>query len=337
MDIKNILFELSSLDGVGCVSAVSEKVFEHLSKYMPTEKNGELSVLGVLKGESDYTLMVDAHLDQVAMVVTDIDDNGFLTVAKAGGIDIRALASREVTVHAKEKINAVFCSTPPHLKSGESEYTDIANIKLDTGLGKNAKEIVSLGDFVTFKQDPFELLGGKVCGRSFDNRASVACLLELSYRLSGKKLPVNVAFVFSDGEELGLRGIRTSTFKINPDEAIAVDVTFGDAPGVSDEESCKLGEGAMIGFAASLDDRVSKKLVETAKTNGILYGLEVMGANTGTNADMIAVTREGVKTATVSIPLRNMHSEVEILDIKDLQSVVDLLEKYILAGGVKND
>lgn len=336
MDIKKVLFELSESYGVGSVNFAANKVYEILNVYTAAQKNGELSVLGFLRGESDYTIMLDAHLDQVAMVVTDIDDNGFLTVAKAGGIDIRALPSRKVLVHGKENITAVFCSTPPHLSSGEVEYSNISNIKLDTGLGEKAKELVSLGDFVTFSGEPFELLNNRVCGCSFDNRAGVACLLELAERLSVKKLPCNVAFVFSDGEELGLRGIRTATFKINPSEAIAIDVTFGDAPQISSEECCKLGEGAMIGFSAALDSTVSKKLVDIAKQNNIPYGLEVMAERTGTNADMIAVTREGVKTATVSIPLRNMHSEVEILDIKDLESVVDLLEKYVLSGGVKN-
>ena len=336
MELKNSLFALSQLDAVGSVTDAGDKAYEILSKYTKTEKTNNLTVIGFLKGKTDYTIMLDAHIDQVAMVVTDIDDNGFLTVTNAGGIDIRALPSRPVTVHGKEKITAVFCSTPPHLASGEVEYKDISSIKIDTLLGEKAKEIISLGDYVTFGGNCFDLQNGLVAGRSFDDRAAVVCLLEVAKRLSQKELPCNVAFVLSDGEELGLRGIRTASFKVDPNEAIAVDVTFGDGADISGDECGKLGQGGMIGIAPCLDKTVCEKLIKTAQQNNISYQIEVMGAKTGTNADMISVNREGVKTSTLSIPIRNMHTEVETLDIKDLQSVCDLLEQYILSGGVKN-
>ncbi len=336
MDIKSTLFTLANADAAGSVSQASDKAFEMLSQYMPCERMNNLSVVGMLKGKCDYTLMLDAHIDQIAMVVTDIDDNGFLTVAKSGGIDIRTLPARAVTVHSKQKISAVFCSTPPHLANGEKDFFDISEIKLDTMLGKAAKEYISVGDLVTFAQEPFELANGRVCGRSFDDRAAVACLIELAKRLSSKQLPFNVAFVLSDGEELGLRGIRTASFKINPNEAIAVDVSFGDGPDISENEGKPLGNGGMIGISPVLDRDIFAKLVGTANKKGIPYQLEPMGERTGTNADMIAVTRNGVKTGTLSIPLRNMHSDCEIVDLKDLQSVCDLLEEYVLLGGVMN-
>ncbi len=337
MDIKTRLFALSKANAVGNIKDASDLAYNMLSEYCECEKTDTLSVIGYLKGESDYTLMLDAHIDQVAMVVTDVDDNGFLTVSNAGGIDLRMLPSRRVTVHGKEKITAVFCATPPHLSKGDTEYSDIADIKLDTALGKKAKEIITVGDFVTFNTEPAELLNTRVCGKSFDDRAGVTCVIEVAKKLSTKKLPFNVAFVLSDGEELGLRGIRTASFKVNPDEAIAIDVSFGDGIGISEEESGKLGQGGMIGFAPCLDSAVSKKLTEIAKKNNIPYQTEVMGRTTGTNADMIAVSREGVRTGTLSIPLRNMHTDCEILDLCDLNSVCDLLCEYILEGGVRND
>ena len=337
MNIKETLFALSSADGVGNIREASDLAYDLLKEYCKTEKSDTLTVIGYLKGESDYTLMLDAHIDEIGMIVTDIDDNGFLTVAKSGGIDIRALPSRRVTVHGKEKVAAVFCATPPHLSSGEKEYTDIADIKLDTALGAKAKEIISIGDYVTFSADPCELLGTRVSGRSFDDRAAVACLIEVAKRLKDKKLPLNVAFVLSDGEELGMRGIRPAAFKVDPNEAIAIDVSFGDGIGISEDECGKLGEGGMIGISPALDRKISQKLIKTAKDNNIPYQTEVMGERTGTNADMIAVSRQGVRTCTLSIPLRNMHTEVETLDIKDLDSVCELLCAYILSGGAMND
>lgn len=336
MNIKDILFTLSRADGAGAVSDAATVAYEMLSEYMPVERTDKLTVIGRLNGAADYTLMLDAHIDQIAMVVTSVDSNGFLTVAKAGGIDIRILPTGRVTVHGKEKIPAVFCGTPPHLSSGETEYSDISEIKLDTLLGEKAREIVSVGDIVTFSSEPFELLNNRVAGRSFDDRAAVACLIETAKRLSGKALPFNVAFVFSDAEELGMRGVRAAAFKVEPDEAIAVDVSFGDGIGILDEESGKLGHGGMIGIAPALDKGISRKLIKTAEMANIPYQLEAMGSLSGTNADMIAVSKGGVRACTLSIPLRNMHTYGEIADINDLNSVCDLLCEYILSGGAMN-
>ena len=336
MNIKDLLFLLSGNDSAGYIEDSAILAEKELKKYCETERNN-LTVIGFLKGESDYTLMIDAHIDQIGMVVTNIDDNGFLTVAKAGGIDLRTLPARRVTVHGKEKIPAVFCSVPPHLSGDKKEFDDISELKIDTALGDKAKELISLGDYVTFSTKPRELLGNKVCGPSFDNRAGVTCLIETAKRLKDKKLPFNVAFVLSDGEELGLRGTRTATYKVNPDEAIILDVSFGDGIGISPEESGKLGGGGMIGFSPVLDRRISGKLVNLAKENNIPYQTEVMGRSTGTNADMVSITREGVRTCTFSVPLRNMHTDTEIIDINDMESVCDLLCSYILSGGVMND
>lgn len=333
--IKDLLFELSCKDAVGSLTEAADFAFCELSKYTETQKLSGLSCVGYLKGENtDYTLMLDAHIDQIAMVVTDIDDKGFLTVSKAGGIDLRALPSRRVVIYGKERVEGVFCSIPPHLAKGEMEFDDISKLKIDTLLGSKAKEVISLGDFVTFSGEPICLANGKVSGKSFDDRAGVACLIEVARKLQNEKLPFNVAFVLSDSEELGLRGSKTATFKVNPNEAIAVDVSFGDGIGISDEECGKLGAGGMVGIAPSLDKALSNKLIATAKENNIPYQLEVMGGKTGTNADVIGINREGVKTGTLSIPLRNMHTDCEILDLKDLEAVVELLCRYILAGGV---
>lgn len=336
IDIKDTLFRLSKADSLGSITEASDLAFKMLSEYAETERMSNLTVLGFLKGAADYTLMLDAHIDQIGMVVTNVDDKGFLTVSKAGGIDIRMLPSRRVTVHGKEKITAVFCSTPPHLSSGEQEFSDISKIKLDTCLGEKAKKIVSVGDFVTFSAEPCTLLGDRVSGKSFDDRAAVACIIEIAKRLSGEKLPFNVAFVLSDSEELGMRGVRPATFKITPNEAIALDVSFGDGIGISPEECGKLGEGGMIGISPALDKAISKKLISLAKEKEIPYQLEAMGGMSGTNADMITVTKEGVRSCTLSIPLRNMHTDTEILDLKDLNSVCDLVCAYILSGGVMN-
>ena len=335
MDIKELLFELSAAVSAGTLHSASDKAFEYLSRYAECEQNG-LTVIGKIKGESDYTLMLDAHIDEIAFTVTNVDENGFLTVAKCGGFDLRGLCANTVTVHGKREIPAVFCSTPPHLSSGEMEFDDISKLKIDTLLGEKARELVSVGDMVTYRITPVCLANGRVTGKSFDDRAAVVCLIELARRLKSQKLPINVVFAFSDQEELGCRGSRTATYTIKPDEAIALDVSFGDGPDISPDDCGKLSGGAMIGMSPVLDSAVSKKLHTIAKENNIAHQTEVMGRTTGTNGDVISVSRGGVRTGLVSIPLRNMHTAVELIDINDIISVCDILEKYVLSGGVKD-
>ena len=180
IDLKDTLFALSKTDGVGNIRDASDLAERLLSQYCKTERTDNLTVIGYLSGKSDYTLMLDAHIDQIAFVVTNVDSKGFLTVKNAGGVDLRSLPSRRVTVHGKEKITVLFSATPPHLSKGEKEYDDIGEIKLDTALGGKATDIVSVGDYVTFANEPCELLGKRVSGRSFDNRSAVACLIAVA-------------------------------------------------------------------------------------------------------------------------------------------------------------
>ena len=332
MNIKETLFELSNAVSIGNITDASEKAREILSNYAKTRQNG-VEVIGEIKGESDYTLMLEAHIDEVGFVVTDVDASGFLTVKNCGGVDLRMLPARTVIIHGKQDVTGVFCATPPHL-GGPKEYDDIAALKIDTLLGEKAKEIISVGNFVTFNAKAVELQNGRITGKSLDNRAGVVCLLELAKRLAGKALPYNVVFAFTDAEELGNRGAKTTTFDVSPDEAIVLDVSFADAPDVSSSDCGKLGGGAMIGMSPVLDKSISKKLVSIAKENNLSYQTEVMGSRTGTNGDVVSVTKSGVKTGLISIPLRNMHTDCEIIDIKDIENVCDLLEKYILGGRV---
>lgn len=330
MNIKETLFKLSNAVSIGNITDASAIAASELSKYAKTTQNG-ITVVGEIKGESNYTLMLEAHIDEVGFVVTHIDNQGFLTVKNCGGIDLRALPSRTVKIHGKQDVIGVFCATPPHL-GGPKEYDDISLLKMDSLLGEKAKDIISVGDFVTFNQKTSTLYGSRITGKSLDNRAGVVCLLALAKRLSGKKLPFNVVFALSDQEELGCRGAKTTAFDISPNEAVVLDVSFADGPDVPSKDCGKLSGGAIIGMSPILDKTISKKLVSIAQENSLPYQTEVMGGRTGTNGDVISVSKSGVKTALVSIPLRNMHTDVEIVDIKDIENVCDLLEKYILGG-----
>ncbi len=332
MNIKETLFKLSNAVSIGNVTDAADIAYDILSKYADTKQYGN-NVIGKMCGKGDTTLMFEAHIDEVGFTVTDIDSNGFLTVKNCGGIDFRMLPARQVDIHGTKTVRGVFCSTPPHLSNGSKEYDDISAIKIDTLLGENAADVISLGDYVTFSTKCCELSNNRVTGKSFDNRAGVVCLLELAERLSGKDLPFNVVFAFTDAEELGLRGAKTTTFDITPDKSIVIDTSFGNAPDVSDLDCGKLSQGAMIGLSPVLDKGISKELIACANGNKLLYQTEVMGSRTGTNADVVSLNKCGVKTGLVSIPIRNMHTDVEVLDIADIENVCDLLTAYVLKGG----
>lgn len=333
--LSSMLLGLSAAANIGNISAAREIAERELSKYASvTQKGG--NTIGVM-GEGEYTLMLAAHIDEVGFIVTDVSKEGFLSVAACGGIDTRFLPSRRVTVHGRRDITGTFCSTPPHLKGGkEQEAGTISDYKIDTLLGEKAKDVISIGDYVTFCEEATNFGENRITGKAIDDRAGVACLLEVAKRLHGKSLPIKVAFTLTGEEELGCRGAKTAAFSLSPDEAIAIDVTFGDAPDVGSTEGKKLGGGAMIGVSPILCRTITEKLTKTAKENSIPFDMEIMAAKTGTDGDVIAVTGSGVKTGLLSIPIRNMHSPAEVVDTGDIKAVCDILEKYILSGGIKN-
>ncbi len=338
MSIKDDLFKLSSLPCNGKTVKAADFIFDELSKYVTRCERSKQNnnIFGFIEGENNYNIMLDAHIDEVGFIVTDIDDNGFLTVSNVGGIDLRTLPGKTVTIYGKKEITGVFISIPPHLGGNDFKYDDISVLKIDSLLGESAKNFISLGDAVTYKQEPKELLGNRITGKSLDDRVGVCVLLELARRLSGKKLSVNVVFSLVDAEELGMRGAIPATFSILPDEAIAVDVTFGTAPDVSEIEGGMLGKGPMIGVSPILDRSVTDKLNTLAYDNGISYQNEIMGGKTGTDSDVISVSGTGVKTGLVSLPLRNMHTDCEVVDLSDIEACCDIIEKYILSGGCLN-
>ena len=336
MNIKNLLKELSSATGIGHLNSARETLGRIISPFANIKNCGDSGLIASINSGKEKTILLDAHLDEVGFIVTNIDDEGFVTVAPCGGIDLRQLPTREVVIHSKNEIPGVFISTPPHLAKGDEKFTDISKIKIDTALGLKAKDIISVGDFVAYKPHFYELGQHRVSAKSLDDRAGCAVLLLLAEKLNGKDLPINVIMLFSHSEELGLRGARTAAFGIGADEAISIDVSFGDAPDVPSEKCGKLSDGVMIGFSPILSRRITRTLEDIAVKENIPFQREVMGSATGTNADVISISKDGISCGLVSIPLRNMHTDCEIIDLRDIEATVNLLESYILKGGSFN-
>ncbi len=278
-------------------------------------------------------LLLDAHIDEIGMIVTHIEDDGFVRVSNCGGIDRRLLLAQEVTVYGKEPVFGVFGSKPPHL-SGADERNKVAQISemyIDVGMSKEeAEKLISAGDRVITRSEFRKLLGDRIAVKSLDDRCGCACILEALRLLKEEKaeLPCRLAVLFSAQEETNFGGCSAAAYRINPDIAIAVDVSFAltsDAP----RERCGLmGKGPQIGISPALNKSLSDKLIAIAKEKEIPYQPEVMGAHTGTNADVLSNMRGGVVTGVVSIPLRYMHTPIEEIQLSDLEMVGKLLAEY---------
>ncbi len=335
MELKELLTQLCNCGGFGGLKSAVNKAADAIGEYADEVKFDGKSVTAVIKGSSDRTLMFDAHIDEIGMVVTSVSEDGFLKVAPAGGIDARILAAQPVCIYgADEKCyNGVFCSTPPHLKKDGTTQPTIDKMYIDTGLGKKAQDLIPLGSRVTFAPSARMLTGKMMAAKSLDDRAGVAALVEAARLIRLKGTPeYTVIFLFSDAEELSMRGAKTSTFEIDPQKAIAVDVSFGNTPNIDPDKTAKLGTGAMIGISPALSYPMSDKLKTLAGSAEIPYTVEIMGGRTGTNADAISVSRAGVETGLISIPIRNMHTPQEIVDLGDIESTARLLCEYAFRG-----
>ncbi len=275
-------------------------------------------------------ILLDAHCDQIGFVVTDFCENGFLKVAAVGGIDARAAFGSRVTVFGKEDFEGVFATVPPHLQKSESDkFPAIDELAIDIGLSKSEAEAqVSRGDFVLLKSEFARLSESKVCSAALDNKAGVAALLALGLKLTQTQLKNTcVTLLLSVQEELGLRGAFAAEF--DADEVIVIDTSFGSYLGAPSEKTGKLGGGVMLGHSPILSRSLGAKIESVATKNGISIQHEILSESTGTNADRLTLRAGGVDCALISLPILNMHSASEILDLGDLNSLIDLLETYV--------
>lgn len=294
-------------------------------------------IVGIGKRDSKDVIMLDAHNDTIGFAVTLIDENGFLKLANCGGTDRRVLLGSRVTVLGKKHLRGIVCCLPPHLSNGgEDKAPDSNGIYVDTGLEKSELEkYVSVGDKVSLYSKSERLIGNRFKAAGLDNKAGVAVLVRVGQLLSDKNnIESCVKIVFSSQEETGLVGSRTAGFSVKPDCALIVDVSFAKQPGVSEDKSGKLSKGAMIGLSPVLDREMCKNLEEICIKNSIPYQKEIMSGSTGTNADVISITEEGIRTALVSIPLRNMHTQAETVGIDDLENTARLIAEFIESRGV---
>lgn len=336
MDVKDTLLKLCEVHGVsGREDEVVKLLRTMLSSYSDDIFLNPLgSIVAKISEAADRypEILLEAHIDQVGLVVTSITDDGFLTVANCGGIDVGLLISQEVIVCGKEDIGGIICSIPPHLKrSKKKESLTMDDIYIDIGMSKvEAEKIVNVGDVVTYNYKPVCLMGNRISVKSLDNRAGVTAVLLALEKLKQCDYKCGLTVVFSSMEETSGKGAATSGYFANPDLAICVDVSFAQTVDCPKNKCGDMGKGPMIGISPTLDFNLSSKLQSIAKKEKIPYQLEIMGGATSTDADKICVSRNGVVTGLCSIPLKYMHSPVEVVDIDDIENTANLLANFVM-------
>ncbi len=277
-------------------------------------------------------LVLDAHMDEIGFIVTG-QDKGFLRFANLGGIDPRMLPAREVKILAKnDPIYGIIDTLPPHvLSAGDMDKTVPAEkLFIDAGLTEDeAEELVPAGTPVVFSGGCEALGENMLCGKALDDRACVAIVIEVMERLKGVKLAYDVCCLISTQEELGLRGATSGAFGIEPDMAIAIDVCHAWTPDAKKEKTVPIGKGAVVALGPNMNREFTNAIIETAKANEIPYQIEVIPGRSGTDAWAIQVSRAGVCTALLSLPVKYMHTPVEAMNISDAESIVSLIAAFL--------
>ncbi|BAL81060.1 M28 family peptidase [Caldisericum exile] len=287
------------------------------------------SLIGFKKGTGKCALMLEAHVDEVVMVVSNLEKNGFLKVTSRS-IDPKILPGSEVIIHGKKRIKGVIGVKPYHLvKEGDENVAyDFNKLFVDTGLSESEiRDLVSVGDYVTFAPN-FDKIGNYFVNKSFDNRLGVYVLIETARVLKNIRHDVNVYFLFSSQEEFTGLGAITATFSIFPSASVVIDVTFGTQYRITSSDGFELGKGPAIFYGISVNRDLTDKLSSVANKYGIPYQKEV-GVLSSTDADKISLVRSGIPVTLISIPIRYMHTPIEMFDPFDVDKTVQILKLFI--------
>ena len=328
MDMAEVLMTLSAACGV---SGSEKDAVQTAKEFLePLMDSVEVTPMGNLVGyrksprENAKTLLLDAHLDEVGLLVSGRTGNLLRITDGVGGVDSRLLPGLVVKVLTQPPLTGVI--TVPEAPKAQTEPFPLERMCIDCGLTEDME--VPVGTPVSYGTQPFRV-GDRMFGKSLDNRACFAALLRALEMTQNEPLPVNIALLGSVQEERGGLGAETGTFSLKPDAALVVDVTFGDSPDTPKDHGMPLGSGAAIGYSPVLDRAMIQTLKALAEEHGIPYTQEVMEKSTGTNSMHTQIAGTGVPSALISMPLRYMHTPVEEISLKDLEAMARLVAEFL--------
>ena len=339
MEYSELALGLSRVAGPsGWEDAVRQYLAEKISPFVDethVDAMGNLLAFRRCGREGAPRIMLCAHMDQVGFVVTG-HEKGYLRFAALGGVDPRMLPACERCVLTPEPLWGGVDVMPPHaLSEADMEKPiPLERLYIDVGLTQEeAVKRVPLGTNVVFNS-PAGLLGeDSLCGAALDDRSCCAIVFKVMEALSGQNLAADIICLFSVQEELGTRGAVTASYGARPDYAIVLDVTFGAQPDAPKHKTRALGCGAAIGVGPNLNRRLTQSLIDTAKALSLPYQIEVLPGSSGTDAWPIQVSRGGVATALISLPLKYMHTPVETLLTSDAENIIKLLTGFLQNAG----
>ncbi|MDK2800526.1 MAG: tetrahedral aminopeptidase [Clostridiales bacterium] len=336
MSTNDFLLTLSSLTAVSGYEHVSlteiKKFFQPYCDLVYDDKMGNIIGVKKTKTKTPHKVMLAAHMDEIGLMVKSIDEKGFIKFTNIGGVDQRLLLAQEVIVHGKEELFGVISAKPPHLQSKEeaNKAVKMEDLVIDVGMeAEKVKKLINIGDIVSFRSSLTTLMNKYICGKSMDNRVGVAVMIECLKELNRQDIDVELYAAATVQEEVGLRGATVISYDINPDIGIAIDVCHGDTPDVSKDETYVTSKGPVITLGPNIHPKLAKKIMNIAKEYNIPFQTDVDPGNTGTDAWAIQVTRAGIPTLLVSIPLRYMHTTVETVCYNDIANAGKLLAIFI--------
>ncbi len=330
----------------GYESPLQEVVRGHVAEFadeVTTDVHG--NVIAVKNPGAPVRLMLAGHCDQIGLVVQYVDSDGFLYVRSLGGWDPQMLIGQRMAVWTDDgPIFGIIARKPIHLLT-EEERKQVPKLKdlwLDVGAAdkEEAEKLVRIGDPVTVEAAYREMRNGRVASPAMDDKCGLWVVMEALRRADPEKLSCAVYAVSTVQEEVGLRGARTSAFGIDPQVGIAVDVTHAtDCPTVEKKEEgdVALGGGPVIYRGPNMNPGVVRRLISLAEADQITFQMAADGRPTGTDANVIQVTRGGVATGLVSIPNRYMHSPVEMISLEDIDRAAELLARFAESLGPEDD
>lgn len=330
---KEFLFKICNNPFVSGHEHINGQILKnYFSEYTDGFEQDKLgSYIFKSSGLGDKKIMIAAHIDEIGLMVKEILDNGFLSFTTVGGINAASLISQDVIIYGKEKLRGVIGIKPPHITTDEEmkKAVKVDQLFIDIGMSKeNAEKFVSIGDVVTIHREALSLENDMVTCKALDNKAGVAVMYEAAKELKKIGHKSDVFFTATTQEEVGLRGATTSSYKINPDLAIIVDVGFGSTPELP-SDTMKMGKGGGICLGANFNPRLNKKLREVAKQYNYDVQIEIAPGRSGTDSAAIQVSQAGVPCVLISIPLRYMHTSVEVVSMKDIESIGSLIARFI--------
>ncbi len=324
--------ELSRANGVS--GNEREAVLTAQKLLTPLVQKTEIDALGNLVGirlsrrKNAKTVLLDAHLDQVGLMVTGQKEGALTISGSVGGVDTRMLPGRLVMVLTNPPRYGVISYEKK--ETGRDRPIPIDDLRIDCGLTQQQASEILPGTRVAYGTEPWQM-GDRIFGKSLDNRACFTALLRALELTKEEELPINVVVLGSVQEECGGAGALTAAFRLQPDAALVTDVTFGDSPDSPKERTFPLGSGVAVGFSPVLDHGLSKRLCEIAQREQILHSREIMENGTGTNSMQTQIAGEGIPSALISVPVRYMHTPIEVVDQRDIEAAARLAAAFLKA------